>query len=154
MESITTTTLHLPKAVIPSTPAANGAKFNTQEGPSSSTQSKQLQPDRVVISAEATEKSADEEKQEKTNIDASSLSKNMTAEEAASSENSEQSELDKRIQELSMEILELTVKIQMLQDKEDKESVKERQKLEVDLAIKKGELEAAMDRKLQLATLS
>ncbi len=42
----------------------------------------------------------------------------------------------------------------MLQDKEDKESVKERQKLEVDLASKKGELEAAMDRKLQLATLS
>jgi len=50
-----------------------------------------------------------------------------------------------------MQILELSVKIQMLQDKEDKESVQERQKLEVDLAMKKGELEAAMDRKLQLA---
>ncbi len=154
MESITTTSPHLSQTVIPSTPAANAAKFNTQEEPSSSTQSKRLQPDQVVISAEATEKSAEHQKQEKTAIDASSLSKNMTAEEAASSENSEQSELDKRMQELSIEILELSVKIQMLQDKEDKESVKERQKLEVDLASKKGELEAAMDRKLQLATLS
>ena len=36
----------------------------------------------------------------------------------------------------------------MLQDKEDKESVKERRSLEVELAIKKGQLEAAMDRKL------
>ncbi len=40
----------------------------------------------------------------------------------------------------------------MLQDKEDKESVKERQSLEVDLAMKKGELEATLDRKLQQAS--
>jgi hypothetical protein len=72
----------------------------------------------------------------------------MSAEEAAA-EKSNESDLDKQIRELSMEILELSVKVQMLQDKEDKESVKERQSLEVDLAIKKGQLEAAMDRKLQ-----
>jgi len=75
----------------------------------------------------------------------------MTAEEAAAAEKAKESDLDKKIRELSMEILELSVKIQMLQDKEDKESVKERQSLEVDLAIKKGELEATMDRKLQQA---
>ncbi len=75
----------------------------------------------------------------------------MTPQEAADAARAIESDLDKRIRELSMEILDLSVKIQMLQDKVDKESVKERQKLEVDLAMKKGELEAAMDRKLQLA---
>ncbi len=55
MESITTTSPHLSQTVIPSTPAANAAKFNTQGEPSSSTQSKRLQPVQVVISAEATE---------------------------------------------------------------------------------------------------
>jgi len=78
----------------------------------------------------------------------------MTAEEAAAADEANENDLDKRIRELSMEILELSVQIQMLQDKEDKESVKERQKLEVDLTIKKGELEAAMDRKLQLASMA
>jgi hypothetical protein len=42
----------------------------------------------------------------------------------------------------------------MLQDKEDKKSVKERQSLEVELAMKKGQLEAAMDRKLQQAAIT
>ena len=50
-----------------------------------------------------------------------------------------------------MEILELSVKVQMLQDKEDKASVKERQSLEVDLAMKKGKLEALLEQKLQQA---
>ncbi|KGJ94448.1 hypothetical protein [Colwellia psychrerythraea] len=40
----------------------------------------------------------------------------------------------------------------MLQDKEDKESIKERQSLEVDLAMKEGELEALLDAKLQQAS--
>ncbi|WP_232771090.1 hypothetical protein [Colwellia sp. 75C3] len=119
--------------------------------------SKQLQPDQVALSEEAKAKSAaaetKEKDEEKNSIDASSLSNAMTAEEAASAEKAQESDLDKQIRELSMEILELSVKIQMLQDKEDKESVKERQSLEVDLAIKKGQLEAAMDRKLQLAAV-
>jgi hypothetical protein len=112
-----------------------------------------LQQDKVALSDEAKAKSAEaEEKDEsKKNIDASSLNNSMTAKEAAETEKTNESELDERIKELSIQILELSVKIQMLQDKEDKESVKERQSLEVDLAMKKGELEAAMDRKLQLA---
>ena len=116
--------------------------------------SKQLQPDQLALSEEAKAKSAKAEagtNKDKKSIDASRLSGAMTAEEAAAAEKAKESDLDKKIRELSMEILELSVKIQMLQDKEDKESVKERQSLEVDLAIKKGELEATMDRKLQQA---
>jgi len=118
---------------------------------------KKLQADQLALSEEAKAKSAEassEGDQDKKSIDASSLSGAMTPEEAAAAKKSDESELDKRIRELSMQILDLSVQIQMLQDKEDKESVKERQKLEVDLAMKKGELEAAMDRKLQLAAMS
>ena len=117
---------------------------------------KQLQPDKVVLSAEGKAKSTEAEEKEgedKKSIDASSLN-NMTAEEAAAAEKASESDLDKEIRELSMKVLELSVKIQLLQDKEDKESVKERRILEVDLAITKGQLEAAMDRKLKLAAVS
>jgi hypothetical protein len=125
----------------------------TSESVSSIEKGKQLQPDQLALSEEAKAKSTEAEKsdEDKKNIDASSLGNVMTADEAAAAEKAQESELDKEIRELSMEILELSVKIQMLQDKEDKESVKERQSLEVDLAIKKGQLEAAMDRKLQQA---
>jgi len=118
---------------------------------SSPEKSKQLQPDQLALSEEAKAKSTEAEDEDKKTIDASSLRNTMTAEEAAAAEKAQESDLDKEIRELSMEILELSVKIQMLQDKEDKESVKERRSLEVDLAIKKGQLEAAMDRKLQQA---
>ncbi|NQY47802.1 MAG: hypothetical protein HRT50_01640 [Colwellia sp.] len=119
------------------------------------TKSKQLQPDKVALSEEAKAKSAEaEETEHKNNIDASSLNGVKSTAEVAAENKSSESELDKEIRELSIEILELSVKIQMLQDKEDKESVKELQKLEVDLAIKKGQLEAAIDRKLQLAAVS
>ena len=119
------------------------------------TKSKQLQPDKVALSEEAKAKSAEaEETEHKNNIDASSLNGVKSTAEVAAENKSSESELDKEIRELSIEILELSVKIQMLQDKEDKESVKERQKLEVDLAMKKGQLEAAIDRKLQLAAVS
>ncbi|MCJ8294218.1 MAG: hypothetical protein MJK15_07405 [Colwellia sp.] len=117
---------------------------------------KQLQADEVVLSAEAKAKSAEAEEKEgkdKTTIDASSLNGVKSAAEVAAENKASESDLDKDIRELSIEILELSVKIQMLQDKEDKESVKERQKLEVDLAMKKGQLEAAIDRKLQLAAV-
>ena len=121
-----------------------------------SAKNKQLQPDQLALSEEAKAKSAEaEEKHEdKTSIDGSSLSGVMSPEEAAAAEKASESDLDKQIRELSMEILELSVKIQMLQDKEAKESIKERQSLEVDLAMKKGQLEAAMDRKLQQASVS
>jgi len=131
---------------------------NPQEATPVHSSNKQLQPDQLAISEEAKTKSAEasseETKEGKKNFDASNLNNVMTAEEAAAADKANENDLDKRIRELSMEILELSVQIQMLQDKEDKESVKERQKLEVDLTIKKGELEAAMDRKLQLASMA
>lgn len=154
MESISTSTPYLSQTVMPSAPAANSTTFNSQEATPPTEQSKQLQPDKIALSEEAKAKSAEENKQEKTAIDANSLNAVMSQEEADAAEKSNESDIDKRIRELSMEILELSVKIQMLQDKEDKESVKERQKLEIDLAIKKGELEATMERKLQLAAMS
>lgn len=128
----------------------------TSESVSNIEKNKQLQPDQLALSEEAKAKSTEAEKndKDKKNIDASSLGNVMTAEEAAAAEKAQESDLDKEIRELSMEILELSVQIQMLQDKEDKESVKERRSLEVDLAIKKGQLEAAMDRKLQQAAVS
>jgi len=139
------------------------AQIPSQESATSSSTNKQLQPDKLALSEEAKAKSAEVNSEEnstkataedKKRFDASGLNNVMTAEEAAEADKANESDLDKRIRELSMEILDLSVHIQMLQDKEDKESVKERQKLEVDLAMKKGELEAAMDRKLQLASLS
>lgn len=78
----------------------------------------------------------------------------MTKEEAEVISKTNESDIDKGIRELSLEILEITIKIEMLRAKEDKESVKERQALEVDLAIKKGTLEATINRKLQMATLT
>jgi len=131
------------------------AETSSHESSTIQSTNKHLQPDQLALSNEAkaksVEASSEEKDQDKKTIDASSLSGVMTAEEAAAADKANESELDKKIRELSMQILELSVKIQMLQDKEDKESVQERQKLEVDLAMKKGELEAAMDRKLQLA---
>ena len=137
--------------------ATSSPQVLTPQEPSESAsnieKSKQLQPDQLALSEEAKAKSTETEKKDdgKKSIDGSSLNNVMTAEEAAAAEKAQESDLDKEIRELSIEILELSVKIQLLQDKEDKESVKERQSLEVDLAIKKGQLEAAMDRKLQQA---
>jgi hypothetical protein len=138
------------------------AQIPSQESATNNSTNKQLQPDKLALSEEAKAKSAEVNSEEnntkdttedKKSFDASGLNNVMTAEEAAAADKANESDLDKRIRELSMEILDLSVQIQMLQDKEDKESVKERQNLEVDLAMKKGELEAAMDRKLQLAAL-
>ncbi|MBL4764999.1 MAG: hypothetical protein JKX67_06940 [Colwellia sp.] len=117
--------------------------------------SKQLQPDQLALSEEAKTKSAEaatkEKDEDKTSIDASRLNGVKTAEEAAASDKANESDLDREIRELGIEVLELTVKIQLLQDKEDKESVKERRALEVDLAITKGQLDAAIKRKLKQA---
>lgn len=157
MESITIqSTYASPNSAITVTPASVVTKTTDNSAPSSN-KSKELQPDQLALSKEAKAKSATAEEQdteEKKNIDASSLNDIMSPEESAAAEKSDVRELDKRIRELSIEILEISVKIQMLQNKEDKESVKVRQELEVDLAIKKGELEAAMDRKLQMAAVS
>ena len=139
---------------VTSTPIVNTSQ---QSAATSSDKSKQLQPDQLALSEEARTKSAEaeantEEKDVgKTSIDASSLRGAMSPAEAAAAEKAKESDIDKQIRELSMEILELSVKVQMLQDKEDKASIKERQSLEVDLAMKKGKLEALLEQKLQQA---
>jgi hypothetical protein len=139
---------------VTSTPIVNTSQ---QPAATSSDKSKQLQPDQLALSEEARTKSAEaeantEEKDVgKTSIDASSLRGAMSPAEAAAAEKAKESDLDTQIRELSMEILELSVKVQMLQDKEDKASIKERQSLEVDLAMKKGKLEALLEQKLQQA---
>jgi len=118
-----------------------------------SIKNKHLQPDIVVLSAEAKALSAEAEGKTEVEgeadkkIDASSIKDVMSPESAA--ENTGESDLDKEIRELGMKVLELSVNIQLLQDDEDNESVKERRALEVDLAITKGLLEEAIKRKLK-----
>lgn len=114
---------------------------------------KYLQPDEVEIS-EASLKKLSESEEDQKDLE-NTIDKAMSKEEAAAAINKpNESDIDKEIRELSLEILELSIKIEMLKAKEDKESVKEIQALEVDLAIKKGTLEATISRKLQMATLA
>ncbi|KGJ94447.1 hypothetical protein [Colwellia psychrerythraea] len=73
--------------------------------------SQQLQPDQLALSEEARAKSAEDEANTKEKddtkktIDASSLSSAMSPEEAAAAEKAKESDMDKKIRELSMEIL-------------------------------------------------
>ncbi|MDX2367297.1 MAG: hypothetical protein QNK36_02640 [Colwellia sp.] len=115
--------------------------------------SKFLQPDQVEIS-EASRKKSSEAQEKSLQKLADTTDKVMTKEETAATSKATEGDIDKEIRELSMEILEITVQIEMLNGKEDKESIKERQALEVELAMKKGALEATISRKLQMATLS
>ncbi len=156
MESISSTNI-IPTITQHSNQGVAVSETNSTHHENISTQSNssQLQPDTVELSEESKAKSAEAEKKEDTNkaMDGSRLNSVMTKEELDAANKADASELDEQIRELSMEILELSLKIEMLKAKEDNESMKERQALEVDLAIKKGQLEAAMDRKLQLAAL-
>ena len=123
-----------------------------QENPTNTLlSSKYLQPDQVNISETSRKKlSESEEEDQKTSTDISD--KVMTKEEVIAT--SKANDIDKEIRELSMEILDITIQIEMLKGKENKESIKERQALEVELAIKKGVLDATIGRKLQMATQS
>jgi hypothetical protein len=125
------------------------SEITAESSTSATDKSKTLQSDQLTLSDEAKAKSEEADKQEtedKKYIDARSLS-NVEAEETT--EKSSETDLDEKIRELSMKILELTVEIQMLQEKVDKESVEERRRLEVDLAITKGQLDEAIKLKLK-----
>jgi hypothetical protein len=115
-----------------------------------SSKDKYLQPDQVEISEASRNKLSDEEKEKPLNLSNKLKAKDEV--EAETKKGDGNSDIDKKIRELSMEILELTIKIEMLKAKEDKESVKEAQALEVELAMKKGILEATVAMKLQMAT--
>jgi len=110
-----------------------------------------LQPDNVVISKESQEKIDSENevnKEDKTE-------RKLTPEaEAKLAEEKEESDLDKIIQELSVKIMELSLQIEQLKNKEDTESVKERKALEVELALTKGRLEAKLKEKSDTAQAS
>lgn len=113
---------------------------------------KYLQPDQVDISEASRKKLSESEETQKKSF---SISNKTTAKEEVSTKgNADESDIDKEIRELSLEILELTIQIEMLKSKEDKKSVQERQALETELAIKKGTLDATIARKLQMAGLS
>jgi len=116
-------------------------------------ESKYLQPDQVDISESGQKKLSESETEDQKSL-AENANQVMTKEEVDATNKANESDIDKEISKLSMEILELTVQIEMLKAKEDAESVKEKQSLETELAIKKGTLEAAIERKLQMAALT
>jgi len=115
-----------------------------------------LQPDKVVISKESQEKNASEIKGTEENINNQNKEnpKLTPEQEAKLSEEKEESDLDKIIQELSVKVMELSLQIELLKSKEDIESVKERKALEIELALTKGRLEAKLKEKLDTAKLS
>jgi len=123
---------------------------NIESSSNKSLKDKYLQPDQVEISEASRQKLSEEEKDQEHSFDISN--NRITKYEAEVTKGANDSDIDKEIRELSMEILELTIKIEMLKAKEDKESIKEVQTLEVELAMKKGVLEATVARKLQMAT--
>ena len=156
MDSISTPTSVIPhtntvvsqEKVIPVNEASIGEKQSNI-----SSNNKYLQPDKVEIS-EASLKKLSESEEEDQKKSLSTIDKVKTKEDAEAISKTNESDIDEEIRELSLEILELTIKIEMLKAKEDKKSVEERQALEVELAVKKGTLEATINRKLQMATLA
>lgn len=153
MENISTVSSFIPPAqnkdVQEKTLPTNEA-INTEMSSNKSLKDKYLQPDQVEISEASRKKLSDEEKDQEQSLNISN--KLRTKDEVEATKGANESDIDKQIRELSMEILELTIKIEMLKAKEDQESVKETQALEVELAMKKGTLEATVARKLQMAT--
>jgi hypothetical protein len=124
-----------------------------QETQSNTLYNKYLQPDQVEISEASRKKLSESEEKDPQEL-ADTSDKVMTKEEVDATSKTNESDIDKQIRELSMEILDISIQIQMLEGKENKESVEERQALEVELAMKKGLLEATIGRKLQMATLA
>jgi len=110
-----------------------------------------LQPDNVVISKESQEKIDSENEVNKEDKTEQKLTPEA---EAKLAEEKEESDLDKIIQELSVKIMELSLQIEQLKNKEDTESVKERKALEVELALTKGRLEAKLKEKSDTAQAS
>ena len=115
------------------------------------TNSNLFQPDQVEISKAGQEKVLQDKELEKEPLEEEKV---MSVNDAKKTTKSEKNELDEQIKELSSEILKITIQIELLRTKEDAKSVKERRSLEVDLAIKKGALEATIKRKSDIAKLA
>jgi len=111
-----------------------------------------LLPDKVVISKESQEKNVLETKVEEESVPSQNKeTRKLTPEQEAKLA---EKDLDEIIQELSVKIMELSLQIEQLKNKEDTESVKERKALEVELAITKGRLEAKLQEKLDTAKVN
>jgi len=135
----------------------------TQKKESSTTaNTKYLQSENVNISKESQEKLLNERKEqeqaaEKVQSDdgeekKESIPAELEKEEQVNAkEDSGKSELDEAIAELEMKILKLSVEIELLKVKGDKDSMKEAEKLEVDLAMLKGSLDAKLKLKLDMS---
>ena len=148
---VTSSNLYTQKAQ--TKPVTESSLSTVKEASESSTEPGVLQPDQVKISPEGQEKSLQDKNLEKeSTTDKTAANEKATkAQKGEESENSAEDELDKKIRELSLEILEITIQIEMLKSKEDVESMKEKRALEMDLAMKKGILEATIKQKLELA---
>jgi hypothetical protein len=101
--------------------------------------------------AEAKEKQKASEKEQAVEGDESEAAEVKTTDKAEETEEAGESELDQAISELEMKILEVSVEIELLKVKGDDDSLKEAEKLEVDLAMLRGKLEAKLKMKLDMA---
>jgi len=72
-------------------------------------------------------------------------------EQVNAKEDAGKNELDEAIAELEMKILELSVEIELLKAKGSKESLKEAEKMEVDLSILRSMLDAKLKLKLDMS---
>jgi len=129
---------------------------------SSAANTKYLQSENVNISKESQEKLLNERKEqelaaEKVHSDDGEEKKEPIPaelekeEQVNAKEDSGKSELDEAIAELEMKILKLSVEIELLKVKGDKESLKAAEKLEVDLSMLKGSLDAKLKLKLDMS---
>lgn len=107
-------------------------------------EAKQLQKDTVNLSEEGQKKSAEESNHKDFRTTKTSTEPVNDTEEQAKA-------LREAIAKLIMEIMEISRKITQLRTKDDEKSIKERQSLENELALKKGMLDAKVTEQLELA---
>jgi len=156
---VTSNSIPIPKEpVLP----INGQKINALEA-------KFLQPEQVIISKESQDKLSRENEANSLDTSSGKTTENINAteedkqtkitgiskdEQVESSSDTKMRELDDVIAELEMRILELTVEIELLKAKGDEESIKEAEKLEIDLVMLRGVLEAKLQLKLDIVKTS
>jgi hypothetical protein len=100
---------------------------------------------------EVKEKQKNSEKEQVVEGDESDTTEVKDTDKTDETEEGGESELDQVIAELEMKILEVSVEIELLKVKGDEESLKESEKLEIDLAMLRGKLEAKLKMKLDMA---
>ena len=118
-----------------------------QDTATNALQTKYLQPDKVVISLASQQKmSAEEKESEEKSI--SLVTEDELIENQQQTKNGK-GDLEKEIRELSLEIMQLTLQVELLKSRADEESLKQSKSLEVELALKKGMLNAKLEQQLE-----